>query len=195
MSARVERLDEARHALGQREHLGIRAIRRAGGGRYDRRAHREAPHQDGEVQGVFHVANIDTPFAPEPAVTGVVDALKSKARVLKRHALTVYFAARDPRTPLPVRLLALCIAAYAFSPIDLIPDFIPVLGYLDDLVLIPLGVALVVKLVPLEVMQSAQARAEQAVERPTSRMAAAFVIAVWIAVSIAFVRWAMHARG
>ena len=128
-------------------------------------------------------------------MTGVVDALKSKARALKRHALTVYFAARDPRTPLPVRMLALCVAAYAFSPIDLIPDFIPVLGYLDDLVLIPLGLALVVKLVPLEVMQSAQARAEQAVERPTSRMAAAFVIAVWIAVSIAFVRWAMRARG
>ena len=67
--------------------------------------------------------------------------------MLKRQALTVYFAARDPRTPLPVRLLALGIAAYAFSPIDLIPDFIPVLGYLDDLILIPLGIALVVKLV------------------------------------------------
>ncbi len=73
-------------------------------------------------------------------------------------------------------MLAVCVAAYAFSPIDLIPDFIPVLGYLDDLVLIPLGVALVVKLVPTDVMLSAQARAAEAVERPTSRVAAACIV-------------------
>jgi len=133
------------------------------------------------------------PKAAEPAVTNVVALLKTKARALKRHALTVYFAARDPRTPIPVRALALCIAAYAFSPIDLIPDFIPVLGYLDDLVLIPLGLALVVKLVPADVMESARVRAEAAVERPTSRLAAVFIVAIWLALSFAFARWMVHA--
>ena len=128
-------------------------------------------------------------------MTGLLDSLKSRASALKRHALTVYFAARDPRTPWLVRLLALGIAAYAFSPIDLIPDFIPVLGYLDDLILIPLGVALVVRLVPDEVMQSAQAQAAVAAERPTSRVAAALIIAVWIAAVVACVRWALRAHG
>ncbi|HTK98961.1 MAG TPA: YkvA family protein [Pseudomonadales bacterium] len=126
-------------------------------------------------------------------MTNVVALLKTKARALKRHALTVYFAARDPRTPILVRALALCIAAYAFSPIDLIPDFIPVLGYLDDLVLIPLGLALVVKLVPADVMESARVRAEAAVERPTSRLAAVFIVAIWLALSFAFARWMVHA--
>jgi uncharacterized membrane protein YkvA (DUF1232 family) len=126
-------------------------------------------------------------------VTNVLAALQTKARALKRHALTVYFAARDPRTPLPVRVLAVCVAAYAFSPIDLIPDFIPVLGYLDDLVLIPLGVALVVKLVPAEVMQSAQARAAAAVERPTSRVAAVCIVAMWLVLSVVCVRWIVDA--
>lgn len=143
----------------------------------------------------MHVANIDTPFAWEPAVTGVLDTLKEKARTLKRQALTVYFAARDPRTPLLVRLLALGIAAYAFSPIDLIPDFIPVLGYLDDLILIPLGIALVVKLVPHEVMQSAHVQASEAAERPTSRAAAAVIVIVWLALTLLIVRWTMRAYG
>jgi len=126
-------------------------------------------------------------------VTSLAAALQTKARALKRLALTVYFAARDPRTPLPVRMLAVCVAAYAFSPIDLIPDFIPLLGYLDDLVLIPLGVALVVKLVPTEVMQSAQARAAEAVERPTSRVAAVCIVVIWLALSVVFVQWIVHA--
>ncbi len=128
-------------------------------------------------------------------MSGVLDTLKDKARMLKRQALTVYFAARDPRTPLLVRLLALGIAAYAFSPIDLIPDFIPVLGYLDDLILIPLGIALVVKLVPHEVMQSAHAQAAEAAERPTSRAAAAVIVIVWLALTLLIVRWTMRAYG
>ncbi|TYC49969.1 DUF1232 domain-containing protein [Zoogloea oleivorans] len=71
----------------------------------------------------------------------ILSVLKGQAKQLKQHTLTVYFAARDPRTPMIVRGLALFVAAYAFSPIDLIPDFIPVIGYLDDLLLIPLGLA------------------------------------------------------
>ena len=130
---------------------------------------------------------------PGDRLRQLIATLRVKAQALKRHALTVYFAARDPRTPMPVRALALLIAAYAFSPIDLIPDFIPVLGYLDDLVLIPLGVALVVRLVPADVMASARAQAAVAAERPTSYIAAACIVAVWLAVSVVFVRWAYRA--
>jgi uncharacterized membrane protein YkvA (DUF1232 family) len=116
--------------------------------------------------------------------------LKTRARALKRYTLTVYFAARDPRTPFPVRVLAVLIAAYALSPIDLIPDFIPIIGYLDDLVLIPLGLALVVRLVPIEVMASAEAQARDADERPISYSAATFVVLVWLTVLFVFARWA-----
>ena len=73
-------------------------------------------------------------------------SLKAWAKQIKQQTLTVYFAARDPRTPWAVRLLALLVAAYALSPIDLIPDFIPIIGYLDDLLIVPLGLALVVRL-------------------------------------------------
>ena len=102
----------------------------------------------------------------------------------------VYYAARDPRTPWPVRLLALAVAAYAFSPIDLIPDFIPVLGYLDDLVLLPLGVALVVRWVPAEVMADARAKARETVQRPASRGMAVVIVVVWIGLAAALGWWA-----
>lgn len=108
--------------------------------------------------------------------TGLSTRFARRARRVKEHALIVYFAARDPRTPWPVRGLALLTAAYALSPIDLIPDFIPVLGYLDDLVLIPLGLALVVRWAPADVLSSAGARAEQLAIRPVSYAAAVFVI-------------------
>ena len=98
----------------------------------------------------------------------VLATLKAQAKQLKRLTLTVYFAARDPRTPFLVRMLAVLVAAYALSPIDLIPDFIPVIGYLDDLLLIPLGLALVVRLTPPEVIEAARARAEQASIKPVS---------------------------
>lgn len=90
----------------------------------------------------------------------VATSLREWARRLKREALTAYYAARHPGTPLLVRLLALAVAAYALSPIDLIPDFIPILGYLDDLVLVPLGLWLVVRLVPSPVLQECRTRAE-----------------------------------
>lgn len=116
--------------------------------------------------------------------------LKTWARTLKQHTLTVYFAARDPRTPLLVRLLALLVAAYALSPIDLIPDFIPVIGYLDDLLLVPLGIALVVRLTPPEVIAAAREKAAQATERPVSRTAAAGVIVLWLILALVCIRWA-----
>jgi uncharacterized membrane protein YkvA (DUF1232 family) len=119
------------------------------------------------------------------------NTLKAQAKQLKQHTLTVYFAARDPRTPILVRTLALLVAAYALSPIDLIPDFIPIIGYLDDLILLPLGLALVVRLTPPEVMESARAQAQHASTKPVSYPAAVFVIVVWLIVMWLFGKWAL----
>ena len=119
-------------------------------------------------------------------------ALKNQAKQLKQHTLTVYFAARDPRMPSGVRLLALFVAAYALSPIDLIPDFIPVIGYLDDLVLVPLGLALVVRLTPPEVIAMARARAQEAATVPVSYIAAAGILAVWLTTAWLGIAWAMR---
>lgn len=101
------------------------------------------------------------------------------AKELKQQTLVVYFAARDPRTPWLVRLLALLVAAYALSPIDLVPDFIPILGYLDDLIIVPLGLVLVLRLVPPQVKQSAREQASAAAERPVSRAMAGAIVAIW----------------
>ena len=118
-----------------------------------------------------------------------LSTLQRWARQLKQQTLTVYFAARDPRTPRFVRLLALLVAAYALSPIDLIPDFIPVIGYLDDLLLLPLGIALVVRLTPPDVIAAARIKAEQAAERPVSRGAAVFIVALWLSLLAGLVLW------
>jgi uncharacterized membrane protein YkvA (DUF1232 family) len=107
-------------------------------------------------------------------------SLRKWAKELKQQTLVVYFAARDPRTPWPVRLLALLVATYALSPIDLIPDFIPVLGYLDDLILVPLGLVLVLRLVPRQVMLAAREKAAAAVDRPVSRAMATVIVAIWV---------------
>jgi uncharacterized membrane protein YkvA (DUF1232 family) len=106
-----------------------------------------------------------------------------RLRLLKREVYAVYLAMRDPRTPWVARLLAGVVVAYAFSPIDLIPDPIPVLGYLDDLLLIPLGIALVLKLIPAEVMEECRqhAQQEQDVKKPVSWVGAALVISLWLA--------------
>lgn len=114
--------------------------------------------------------------------------LKDWARTLKRDVHAIYLAARDPRTPWYAKALALCVAGYALSPIDLIPDFIPVLGYLDDLVILPLGIWAVVKLIPPEVMAENRAAATVAAEGPTSRTAAVVIVFIW-ATSIALTAW------
>lgn len=120
-------------------------------------------------------------------------SLKAKlaqwAKAFKQQTLVVYFSARDPRTPLLVRLLALLVAAYALSPIDLIPDFIPVIGYLDDLILLPLGIALIVKFTPPEVISDAKVQAANLAERPTSYFAAAVVVAIWVALGLLCYQW------
>lgn len=106
--------------------------------------------------------------------------LKGWAGRIKRDVITVYFAARDPRTPIPAKILAFAVAAYALSPIDLIPDFIPVLGYLDDLLLLPLGIWMVVRLLPAEVLLQSRARAESVAGIPGSTAAAILIIGIWV---------------
>ena len=128
------------------------------------------------------------PPAP-PSSAGWLAAVRLRARQLKQHTLTVYFAARDPRTPWPVRLLALAVAAYALSPIDLIPEFIPVLGLLDDLLIVPLGLALVVRWTPPEVLASAREKAGRMAERPVSRAAAVAIGVIWLLAVVWMVRW------
>lgn len=115
--------------------------------------------------------------------------LAAWARTLKAQTLTVYFAARDPRMPWVARAVALAVAAYALSPIDLIPDFIPVLGLLDDLLIVPLGLALVIRLTPRAVLDDARRAAEAAVERPVGRVAAALIVVLWGLVAL--LAWAV----
>ena len=109
---------------------------------------------------------------------------KQWARTIKRDVHALWFAARDPRTPWYAKVLALAVAAYALSPIDLIPDFIPVIGYLDDVAIIPLGVLLVVRVIPPEVMDECRASAAAAASSPVSRVAAGVFVAIWIACAI-----------
>jgi uncharacterized membrane protein YkvA (DUF1232 family) len=108
---------------------------------------------------------------------------KAKARKLKREVYALYLASRDPRVPWHARLAAIVVVAYAFSPIDLIPDPIPVLGYLDDLILIPLGIALVIKLIPAAVLQDCREKAESTMKagKPKNWVAGGIIILIWVA--------------
>src|SRR6266478_7923468 len=99
----------------------------------------------------------------------MLDHWKERARIIKRDVHALYLASRDPRVPWYAKVLAVAVAAYALSPIDLIPDFIPVVGYLDDLIIVPLGIWLVVSLIPDEVMAECRARADEVGQRPVSR--------------------------
>jgi uncharacterized membrane protein YkvA (DUF1232 family) len=125
-------------------------------------------------------------MANEPDHPSLVTRLRIEA-----HA--VWLAARDPRTPLPARLICLLIAAYALSPIDLIPDFIPVLGLIDDALIIPAGIWLVGRLLPPGLMEEHRAAARAAAERPASLAGMLIIIAIWIALgwlAWSLLRWA-----
>lgn len=116
----------------------------------------------------------------------MIDRWKRQAKLLKGLVYSLYFAYRDPRTPWYARAVAACVVGYAFSPIDLIPDPIPILGYLDDLILIPLGVALAVRLMPEAVWSDAQARSADFLRenRPVNWAVAAIIVALWIALAV-----------
>ena len=120
--------------------------------------------------------------------------IKHWARNLKRDSHAIYLASRDSRVPWYAKALAVAVAAYALSPIDLIPDFIPVIGYLDDLVIVPLGIWLVVSLIPDEVMAECRAKADEIGQRPVSRAGMIAIITVWIAAAailgwIGYIAW------
>ena len=121
--------------------------------------------------------------------------LKRRARHLKAETLALYLAARDPRTPWYAKALVAGIVAYAFSPIDLIPDFVPVLGYLDDLILIPMGIALAIKLVPDSVLAECRARAQETIKngKPVSRVAGAVIVVIWLVLAALCILWAYEA--
>jgi uncharacterized membrane protein YkvA (DUF1232 family) len=115
----------------------------------------------------------------------LVQDLKRRAAALRSDSYALYLVARDPRTPWYAKLLAGAVVAYALSPIDLIPDFIPVLGYLDDLVIVPAGIALAVRLVPADVLAECRARAAEAAggRRPASIIVGVIVVGVWVALA------------
>ena len=119
----------------------------------------------------------------------VLKRLLRWAWTIKQDVHALYLAARDPRVPWYVKVLALAIAAYALSPIDLIPDFIPVLGLLDEAILLPLALKAVIRLVPAEIIAEHRARAA-ATQQRTSRTGAAIVIAIWIVVA-ALLLWTL----
>src|SRR5438128_3807506 len=108
------------------------------------------------------------------------------ARQLKTETYAMYLAYRDPRVPLHARIFAACVVGYAFSPIDLIPDPIPVLGYLDDLVLVPVGVLIARRMIPAVVLDECRARADEVMAqgKPTNWAAAAVIIAIWLLLAI-----------
>jgi uncharacterized membrane protein YkvA (DUF1232 family) len=120
-----------------------------------------------------------------------IDTLKQKSRALKRDVMALWIAYRDPRTPCYARVFSAVVVAYALSPIDLIPDFVPVLGYLDDLILIPSGIALALKMIPAEVMAESRAKADEqaASGKPTNWIAAAVIILIWLVVLFFLARW------
>jgi len=113
----------------------------------------------------------------------LLERLRNRARALKRDTLALYLAAGDPRTPWYAKLVAGAVVAYVLSPLDLIPDFIPVLGYLDDLIIVPLGIAAVLRLVPAEVLADCRAQAETHSQRPVGRLGTMFIISVWLVVA------------
>ena len=114
----------------------------------------------------------------------MIERLELWARSIKRDVHALYLASRDPRVPWYAKALGAAVAAYALSPIDLIPDFIPVLGYLDDLIIVPAGIFLVVRLIPPEIMAQHRAAAVAASAKPVSRGAAVVIIAMWLACTL-----------
>jgi uncharacterized membrane protein YkvA (DUF1232 family) len=122
-------------------------------------------------------------------------AWKERARRLKQDAVAVSLAVRDPRVPWYAKAVGVCVVAYALSPIDLIPDFIPVLGYVDDLVLVPLGLLLVLRLIPADIAAEHRVAAARIVQQPVSRAGAAAVIFIWVLSFALVAYWAYRAFG
>ena len=118
----------------------------------------------------------------------MLDRIKSRARALKNEAFAVYIAAKDPRTPWYAKALVFFVVAHTFSPIDLIPDFIPILGYLDDLIITPGGLWLAVRLIPAEVLAEAREKAtSQSMGRSEGYVGAVIIVLVWVVILIGII--------
>jgi uncharacterized membrane protein YkvA (DUF1232 family) len=119
----------------------------------------------------------------------MIERAKQWARSIKKDVVALYIAGRDPRTPWHAKAVALAVAAYAISPIDLIPDFIPILGYLDDLIIVPLGIMLAVRLIPADLMAEFRDAATERGQLPAHWVGAAVIIAIWVVGFVAFAYW------
>ena len=115
-----------------------------------------------------------------------IEQWKQQAKKLKIETYALYLAYRDPRVPLYARIFAGCVVGYAFSPIDLIPDFIPIIGYLDDLVLIPLGIKIALSMIPENVMIERREKAQEIIRqgKPVNRVAAVIIISIWLLLAV-----------
>lgn len=110
----------------------------------------------------------------------ITERLKQRARHLKSEVMALYFAYRDPRVQWYAKLFIVIVVGYALSPIDLIPDFIPVIGYLDDLIIVPWGIAIALKMIPSEVMEESRVKASKLMIKPKNWFAAVVIIGIWI---------------
>ena len=125
------------------------------------------------------------------SISTAIEKWKQRAQTLKVETYALYLAYKDPRTPWFAKIFAVLVVAYAFSPIDLVPDFIPVLGYLDDLLLIPLGVMLARKMIPRQVMAECRAQPQFATQagKPVSWGATAVILAIWVGLAVLAAVW------
>jgi uncharacterized membrane protein YkvA (DUF1232 family) len=110
----------------------------------------------------------------------MIQEWKQKVKQLKREIFTIYFACKHPKVPWHTKILAVCVVGYAFSPIDLIPDIIPILGYLDDIILVPLGIMLLVRMIPADILAECRQQADTNNIKPKSWIAAAVIIFIWL---------------
>lgn len=122
---------------------------------------------------------------------------KRQAGEISKEVYAIYLAYRDPRVPWYARIFAACVVGYAFSPIDLIPDPIPILGYLDDIVLVPVGIALALRMIPLDVMAESRAKARKVIleSKPVNRVAAAIIVVTWCLLAALAIALAVRAFG
>ena len=124
---------------------------------------------------------------------GISDTLKTGAKRIKRDGVTLWFACKDPRTPWYAKALGVVVVAYALSPIDLIPDFIPVLGYVDDVLLLPVLIWTTIRLLPPDVLAECRDQAERWLQakgaEPSSRAGALLIVALWLAAGVAAWWW------
>ena len=135
----------------------------------------------------FHMGNNTV----DSADTSMWNRLKTWARRMKRDTMALYLARKDPRVPRLAKVMAMATAAYALSPIDLIPDFIPVFGYLDELFILPLFIYLTIRLIPPDIMVELRAQADQHLSenRPRSMAGAVIIILIWLSIAVAIAYW------